>query len=227
MIGGSTCAVAVLVTTLLVSQPDEPLSAKITVPQAQDADIDPGIRNPPPTSVSVILPAPPVGTTSDAPPPPPPRTPPTTSAPREPLAPPARPAPAQPVPVDFQAEQARIHKGSVQSNHSGFTGSGFVDYVNERGGSVEWIVTATATGRTDAVFRFANGSNAPRPTAITVNGILVASVAFPVTNGWSDWRTLTVHISLLTGSNNSIKVIATSDNGGPNLDKVTVVLPPS
>ncbi|WP_037255669.1 carbohydrate-binding protein [Kibdelosporangium aridum] len=223
-IGASALVVAVLVTTLVVSQPDEPLGAKITVPQAQDSDVDPDIRTPPPTSVSVILPSSPIDTTIAAPPPPP-RTPPATSAHRQPPVQ-SQPTSPRPAPVDFQAEEARIHKGSVQSNHSGFTGSGFVDYFNEPGGFVEWTVTATATGGTDAVFRFANGSNAPRPMAITVNGILVSSAAFPVTNGWSDWRTLTVHISLLTGTNR-IRAIGTGENGGANLDKVTVVLPPS
>lgn len=218
LIGAGTCAVAVLVTTLLTGESGGQTGAQIVVPQEQDSGSD--IRKPPPSSVSVILPSPPIetpGTTSK---------PPIKSENRQPTAAAPRPAPttpAKPAAVDFQAEDARIHRGSVQSNHPGFTGSGFVDYANEPGSSVEWTVTAPTTGAANAVFRFANGSNTSRPTTITVNGILVASIAFPVTNGWSDWRTVTVPMNLLAGTN-KIRAVATTGNGGPNIDKITVTL---
>jgi hypothetical protein len=60
----------------------------------------------------------------------------------------------KPTSVDFQAENARIRNGNVDSNHAGFT--------------------------------------------------------------------LTVHVNLLAGANR-IKATATTRNGGPNVDKITVV----
>lgn len=210
MFGIASGAAAVLVTTLLIGRPNDPVDAQLMVPQAQSFESD--IPKPPPATVSVILPSAPIDTTASTPSP----------KPRQSVMTP-RPTSATPTPVavDFQAEDAKIHNGQVQVNHAGFTGSGFVDYAAAAGGSVEWTVAASATTGTDVVFRFANGSAEARPMAVTVNGTLVAFVAFPVTNGWEDWRTLTVHVNLPTGTN-KIKAIAATGNGGPNLDKITL-----
>jgi hypothetical protein len=123
--------------------------------------------------------------------------------------------------VDFQAEDARIRNGTVEWNHAGFTGRGFVDYANSVGSAVEWIVTPSAATSTNVVFRYANGGTAPRPMAIAVNGSLVASAVFPVTYGWEDWRTLSVRVNLVPGTN-SIIAAATTQDGGANIDKITL-----
>ena len=39
-----------------------------------------------------------------------------------------------------------ISQATVATNHTGFTGTGFVDYVNAAGGYVEWTVNAAAGG---------------------------------------------------------------------------------
>ncbi|MEV7813618.1 hypothetical protein AB0P05_23245 [Streptomyces flaveolus] len=35
--------------------------------------------------------------------------------------------------TDYQAEDARVSQGAVATNHTGYTGSGFVDYTNVKG----------------------------------------------------------------------------------------------
>jgi hypothetical protein len=216
VLGVLSCAAAALVPALLVNVSNGPIGTQIIVPQAQDGV--PPVPRPSPSTVSILLPSPSIGTTYGTPPP-------TSSQHRQSFVSRPQPpstTPLKPVNVDFQAEDAWIRHASVQWNHAAFTGSGFVDYDNVAGGSVEWTVTATTAQGTDVVFRFANGSSEARPMVITANGVLVASVAFPVTNGWSDWRTLTVHMSLRAGSN-TIRATATNANGGPNVDKITLV----
>jgi hypothetical protein len=44
--------------------------------------------------------------------------------------------------TDCQAENATISQGVVESNHAGFTGTGFVNYDNLAGSYVEWTVDA-------------------------------------------------------------------------------------
>ena len=46
--------------------------------------------------------------------------------------------------TDYQAESATISQGVVESNHSGYTGTGFVNYDNVVGSYVQWSVTAAA-----------------------------------------------------------------------------------
>ncbi|WP_082373051.1 cellulase family glycosylhydrolase [Nocardia sp. NRRL S-836] len=134
----------------------------------------------------------------------------------------AVPAVAVAAPVQYQAESATISNGLVESNHAGYTGSGFVNYDNEVGSSVEFTVTAAAAGPATLTFRFANGQTADRPMDISVNGSPVANgFSFPSTGAWTSWATRGTTVTLTAGTN-KIKTVATTANGGPNLDRVDV-----
>ena len=61
-------------------------------------------------------------------------------------------------------------QGLVESNHAGFTGTGFVNYNNVVGSYVEWTVTAATPGNVGFEIRYANGTTANRPMDISVNG---------------------------------------------------------
>lgn len=125
-------------------------------------------------------------------------------------------------PADYQAEEAAITSGVAESNHAGFTGSGFVNYDNATGSAVEFSVDAAAAGPADVVLRYANGTTVNRPMDVSVNGTKVASaLAFGGTGSWDTWQTVTVHVTLTAGPN-KIKTTATTANGGPNVDKITV-----
>jgi glucose/arabinose dehydrogenase len=123
--------------------------------------------------------------------------------------------------TDYQAEDATISQGVVESNHAGYTGTGFVNYDNLVGSYVEWTVTAPA-GPADVTLRYANGTTAARPMDITVNGVAGAvGITFPGTGDWTSWQTKTVRLTLAAGTN-KIRARATTADGGPNADKLTV-----
>jgi exo-1,4-beta-D-glucosaminidase len=125
-------------------------------------------------------------------------------------------------PADYQAENATITSGVAESNHAGFTGTGFVNYDNTTGSAVEFSVNAAAAGSANVVLRFANGTTVNRPMDVTVNGTKVASaLAFGGTGNWDTWQTVTIPVTLTAGTN-KIKATATTANGGPNVDKITV-----
>jgi chitinase len=124
--------------------------------------------------------------------------------------------------TDYQAENATISQGVVESNHAGYTGTGFVNYDNITGSYVQWTVTAQQTGTTALSFRFANGTTANRPMDITVNGALAGNdVAFAGTGNWDTWQTATITVNLNAGSN-TVRATAVTSNGGPNVDRLTV-----
>jgi hypothetical protein len=198
---------------LLKSTPDEAVGARIVVPQGQDSEL--AVPKPTTSSVDVLPPAPP--------PAPPASTPPPSTTTRPPAPPPAtNRTPLKSDGVDFQAENAKINDGTVESRHAGFTGSGYVDYDTVSGSSVEWSVTAVESTRVDVIFRYANGSNESRPMTNTVNGIQVASASFGQTAGFEDWSTVTISVNLLAGTSR-IKATATTGKGGPNVDKITLI----
>jgi glucose/arabinose dehydrogenase len=124
--------------------------------------------------------------------------------------------------TDYQAEDATLSQAATATNHTGYTGTGFVDYVNTAGSYVQFSVTAASAGTASLTFRYANGTAVDRPLDVTVNGTLVASgLSFPATTNWDTWQTKAVNAALNAGTN-TVRATATTDNGGPNLDKLTV-----
>jgi aryl-phospho-beta-D-glucosidase BglC (GH1 family) len=129
--------------------------------------------------------------------------------------------PPPPPPTEFQAENATISQGVVESNHAGFTGTGFVNYNNASGSYVEWTVPAAAAGEATIAIRYANGAAANRPMDISVNGELIRDeLAFPATGAWTTWRTVTTTVPLEAKQDNKIRAAATTAMGGPNVDKL-------
>ncbi|MFG1682573.1 cellulase family glycosylhydrolase [Nonomuraea sp. NPDC049269] len=127
---------------------------------------------------------------------------------------------------DYQAEDATISQGVVESNHAGFTGTGFVNLDNVVGSYVEFTVNAATAGNATLAFRFANGTTVNRPMAIAVNGTTV-NRDFPGTGAWTTWQEVTVPAALTAGAN-TVRATSTTANGGPNLDRLSasVIGPP-
>ncbi|MEV0351246.1 CBM35 domain-containing protein [Nonomuraea sp. NPDC050680] len=130
--------------------------------------------------------------------------------------------PASTQDIAYQAESAVLSQAAVASNHTGFTGTGFVDYVNTTGGYVEWTVNAAEAASTTLTLRYANGTKENRPLDISVNGTVVAAgKAFDPTANWDTWVDLAITAQLNAGAN-TVRATATAATGGPNLDKLTV-----
>ncbi|MER6736056.1 PQQ-dependent sugar dehydrogenase [Streptomyces puniciscabiei] len=127
--------------------------------------------------------------------------------------------------TDYQAEDALISQGAVATNHTGYTGTGFVDYTNVKGSYVEFTVGAASAGPASVTLRYANGTAADRPMDLSVNGTVVApAVSFPGTADWNTWAAKSVTVTLKAGSN-KIRATATTANGGPNLDRLSLGTP--
>ncbi|WP_406730557.1 carbohydrate-binding protein [Streptomyces sp. NBC_01794] len=121
--------------------------------------------------------------------------------------------------VRYEAENASYSAGStVDSDHGGFSGSGFVNTPNAAGAYVEWTVESATAEDTSIAIRYANGTAAGRPMDVAVNGAVVsAGRAFNGTGSWTTWADATLTVPLKAGSN-TVRVTATTANGAPNLD---------
>ncbi|NUT08701.1 MAG: carbohydrate-binding protein [Hamadaea sp.] len=127
-------------------------------------------------------------------------------------------APAAAAPTRYEAENATISQGAVATNHTGYSGAGFVDYTNVTGSYVQFTVNATTAGTATLAIRYANGTTTNRPMDIAVNGTVVsAGLAFAGTGSWDTWATKVLTAPVSAGSN-TIRATATTVNGGPNLD---------
>ncbi|MEU4224667.1 fibronectin type III domain-containing protein [Nonomuraea sp. NPDC026600] len=124
-------------------------------------------------------------------------------------------------PVVYQAEDATISQGAAESNHDGYTGTGFVNYDNVTGSYVEWTVNAPVAGPVTLELRYANGTTVNRPMAIAVNGGTAVNRDFNGTGDWDTWQTSTLTVNLTQGAN-KIRATATTANGGPNVDRISI-----
>ncbi|RVX37796.1 endoglucanase [Nonomuraea polychroma] len=131
-------------------------------------------------------------------------------------------APAQAA-TTYEAENATISQGAVESNHAGYSGTGFVNYANATGSYVEFTVTAATAGPATLTFRYANGTTTNRPMAIAVNGA-TTNRDFPGTGAWATWQETTLTTTLNAGAN-TVRATATTANGGPNLDRLVLGTP--
>ncbi|MEV4178321.1 alpha-galactosidase [Nonomuraea sp. NPDC049709] len=123
----------------------------------------------------------------------------------------------------YEAENATISQGTVDSNHAGFSGTGFVNYTNVTGSYVESTVTAATAGDATLTLRYANGTTVNRPMTITVNGTTLTR-DFPGTGAWTTWANSTFTVPLAAGAN-AVRATATTENGGPNVDYLDVSPP--
>jgi pectate disaccharide-lyase len=121
--------------------------------------------------------------------------------------------------VRHEAEASpSVCAGTIDSNHAGFSGSGFCNGTNSTSGHVQFTVNAAAGTATVAV-RFANGTTTARSANLVVNGATVASVSFEGTGAWSTWVTKTFTVNTTAGSN-TIRLNPTNSGGLANIDYI-------
>jgi|GEM_PF-1992696 len=111
--------------------------------------------------------------------------------------------------------------GSVDSNHSGYNGSGFANTDNAAGNGIDWRVQVPTSGNYELEWRYANASENNRAGSVMVNGNAVTTVDFPSTGAWETWTVATATISLDAGEN-TIRLEAVSGEGLGNIDSLSV-----
>ena len=122
--------------------------------------------------------------------------------------------------LDLQAENAVLSGALVKSNQTGYTGTGFADYINASADYVEWTASNPSAATRTLTFRYAS-TGLPRNLSITVNGVVVNSaLAFTTTGGANIWALKTMTASLPAGTV-LIRATATGTSG-PNTDYLRI-----
>jgi unsaturated rhamnogalacturonyl hydrolase len=122
----------------------------------------------------------------------------------------------------IEAEDADvIYRSNIDSNHAGFTGKGFINFLNETGSYIVWNITLPGSGMYRVDVTFANGGSA-RTMDIMVNGTLaIQGFSFPTTTTWPNWQVTGFNVSFSSGLN-TLKLISSNPDGGPNIDKIYI-----
>jgi hypothetical protein len=128
-------------------------------------------------------------------------------------------------PAGFQAtveaENATRSGPIVSTQHTGYAGTGFVDYQNDNGDYIEASFTVPVAAVYVMEFRYANAGTLDRPLEILVNGTMAnAGLSFPDTGTWTTWSTVSTRVFLQAGAN-TVRARAMGSSGG-NIDWIRV-----
>ncbi|NHC14961.1 family 16 glycoside hydrolase [Motilibacter deserti] len=129
-----------------------------------------------------------------------------------------------------EAEQATLTGGAkTNTDHRGYTGSGFVDGVGA-GASIAFGYTAATAGTHNVTIRYANaqggdGQNTTRTMTLRV-GSTDVPVSLPPSGSWDTWATVTVPVALPAGASTLDLRVATGNSGNVNIDSITIAKAP-
>lgn len=118
---------------------------------------------------------------------------------------------------------------NIQTEHAGFSGSGFVAGMGDFGAGSTVQVVVDEAGPYDLTIGYANGPNpfsGAKRLSVIVNGAR-QQISLPSTTTWKTWGTHTVRVELPAGASELTleKVTGTNDDGHVNLDYVQVKRP--
>ncbi|MDR0292836.1 MAG: hypothetical protein LBH95_01625 [Oscillospiraceae bacterium] len=89
--------------------------------------------------------------------------------------------------IRYEAENAALNAVSVNMNHAGYTGAGFVDQFASVGDSVTFTISMDAPGLCPLVFRYANATDYVATRNIYIDGVFFETLSFYTQNDWDSW----------------------------------------
>jgi hypothetical protein len=123
----------------------------------------------------------------------------------------------------YEAENATLSGGAqVDNNHTGYSGTGFVDGYWNQGASTTFAVNVSSAGNYNVDLRYGNNMGNTRTLDIYVNGTLAKTTSLANLANWDSWGDQTETLSLNAGSNTIAYTYDSSNNGNVNLDKITL-----
>ncbi len=118
----------------------------------------------------------------------------------------------------YEAETAELFNAVTEDKNSGFSGISYINFDNEAGSFLELRVGMKTAGEQKITIRFANGGTSARPMKIELNNsVVVESLSFKSTGGWTNWDTISINAVFNAGVN-KLKCTSIGSDGGPNID---------
>lgn len=121
----------------------------------------------------------------------------------------------------YEAESASKTNVAIDTDHPGYTGSGFVDQFAEVGDSVEFTVTVPEDGKYSLVFRYANNTGSTAFRNLYVDNVFQHELYFLNQANWDTWSHDAWYQVELTQGSHTVKLAYESGNAGAiNLDSL-------
>jgi alpha-glucosidase (family GH31 glycosyl hydrolase) len=127
-----------------------------------------------------------------------------------------------------EAETTTLTGLSPATNHTGFTGTGFVAGYETVGNALSFTTTVDEDGTYDLAMRYANsqGGDAQTTTrtlSIVVDGQAPTTISLPHGQSWNDWLTASASLELTAGTHKITVERQASNSGQVNVDSLAIV----
>jgi alpha-glucosidase (family GH31 glycosyl hydrolase) len=134
----------------------------------------------------------------------------------------------------YEAEYASLSGQTVQAqpevdnNHSGYSGIGFVDHIEEDQAAVTFYAKTANAGDYQLILRCANGNQAAKTLSVYVNGVYRGQIEIPSSQSWDSWEDVEALLPLTAGNNSiTFQYEQTSgDTGFVNIDYMSLPFEP-
>ncbi len=125
-----------------------------------------------------------------------------------------------------EAEDAVLSGGAeVNTDHPGYTGTGFVAGYWNSGAATTFTVAAEEAGAHDVKLRYSNGPNpfsGTKTVSLYVNGTKVRQISLASTGTWQTWADHVESVDLDDGVNTIAIKYDAGDSGNVNLDNIAI-----
>lgn len=126
-------------------------------------------------------------------------------------------------PGTYEAEAAALSGGAkTNTDHSGYTGSAFVDGYLAQGAATAFTVTAEGAGNYEVSLRYANATGSAKTLSIYVNGTKIRQKVLPNLANWDTWGVKSETVTLNAGTNTITYKYDPTDSGNVNLDQLVL-----
>lgn len=123
----------------------------------------------------------------------------------------------------YEAENATRTGVTVNTNHPGYTGTGFVDGFETQGDAITWTINAPEARDYSFVFRYGNATGSTATRNVYVDGVKIGQVSFSNQASWSAWAHDAWIQAPLTAGSHTIKLAYDSGNTGAiNVDHLAL-----
>ena len=123
----------------------------------------------------------------------------------------------------YEAENASLSGGAgVNTNHTGYSGTGFVDGYWNAGATTTFTVNTASAGNYNVTLRYANATSITRTVTIYVNSAKIRQTSLANLANWDTWGDLVETLTLNSGNNTIAYKYDTGDNGNINLDYISM-----
>jgi len=125
----------------------------------------------------------------------------------------------------YEAEDAIKLGVSVNSNHSGYAGTGFVDQFGSAGDSVSFVVLAPTDDSYSFQFSYANATGTTATRQVFVDGDYAGTISFSPLADWDIWATVPLAVRLKPGIHQVVLYFSSTNGTAINLDYLQISRP--